>query len=140
MNSNDCITQSQLIDVLDYLKITKDIPDIFCNFKHVYTQNVYFPSGAIQHAVGEYEPNCQKRLDTTVIKSLKQPNIHKLIQLLVTKYDMCIRVTHRKISISILDLNNTLRVDWKYIKSLDMYTNIEWALNKYFEEYMRLSA
>lgn len=140
MNTNDCITQSQLIDVLDYLGISKNIPDMFCNFKHVYTQNVYFPSGAIQHCVGEYESNLPKRVDTTVIKSLKQPNIHKLIQLLVTNYEACIRISQRKISISVQQLNGTLRVDWRYIKRIDMYTNIEWALNKYFEEYMRLNA
>lgn len=139
MNTNDCITQSQLIDVLDYLGISKDIPDMFCNFKHVYTQNVYFPSGAIQHCAGECEYNIPKRVDTTVIKSLKQPNIHKLIQLLVTKYEGCIRISQRKISISVQQLNGTLRVDWRYIKKIDMYTNIEWALNKYFEEYMRLN-
>lgn len=138
MNANDCITCTSLIDHLEHTGISKDIPDMFCDFKHVYTQNVYFPTGALQHVAGEYESNCRKRSENPSIKSLKQPNIHKLIQLLVTKYKMCICVSARTISISIHQLNDALQIDWRYIKRLDMYSNIEWALDKYFDEYMCL--
>lgn len=135
MTKDNIITDHILIEALNKCGI-KDVPGP-CLWSGKWIREVYFPSGAIQHLVGEWETCCQQPFANPCIEWFKQPNIYELIKYLVFEKGISIEFTPHQLIIkanaAYRDLNTYYT---KSIKSQTFESFLELSFSDYFEKYL----
>lgn len=136
MTNDNIITDYDLIVALDKCGL-KDIPGP-CLWAGKWIQNIYYPSGAIQHMTGEWESCCNQRFHNPFIEWYKQPNIYELLKYLVYKKKIIIQLGPDQMIIhansSYADLNAYYN---KSVKSQSFESFLELSFSDYFTKYLQ---